>query len=76
MKRKTSVYLDEAQVEELKRLAEYEGRSQAGVLRDAILLYAQQLRRPRRFACAAIAKGPGGSVADIPEEELLQGFGE
>ena len=30
----------------------------------------------RDFLCAAIAEGPGGSIADIPEEELLKGFGE
>jgi predicted transcriptional regulator len=76
MMRKTSVYLDEAQAEELKRLAEYEGRSQAGVLRDAILLYAERARRPRRFIMDGIVDGPGGSIADVPEEELLRGFGE
>lgn len=30
----------------------------------------------RNFALAGCADGPGGSVADIPEEELLEGFGE
>ena len=32
--------------------------------------------RLRTFAMIGIGEGPGGSIADIPEEELLKGFGE
>ena len=74
--KKTSVYLEDEQVERLRQLAAREGRSQAEILRDAILTYAEQKKRLRKFALAGIADGPGGSVADIPEEELLKGFGE
>ena len=74
--KKTSVYLSDEHVERLRRLAAEEGRSQAEILRDAILTYASKAARPRRFAMDGVACGPGGSIADIPEEELLEGFGE
>lgn len=74
--KKTSVYLDEEHAAELRRLAEAEGRPQAEILRDAILVYAAQARPKRTFKMAGAVKGPGGSIADIPEEELLKGFGE
>lgn len=74
--RKTSVYLDEEHAAELRRLAEAEGRPQAEILRDAILVYAAQARPRRIFAMDGVARGPGGSIADIPEEELLKGMGE
>lgn len=31
--------------------------------------------RPRRFASFGVADGPGRSVADVDEEELLAGLG-
>jgi predicted transcriptional regulator len=74
--KKTSVYLSDEHVERLKRIASVEGRSQAEVLRDAILMYESKARVPRTFVMSGVAAGPGGSVADIPEEELLEGFGE
>ena len=74
--RKTSVHLEAEQVEQLRRKAEWEGRSQADVLRDAIRVYAIEAVRTRDFACDGGADGPGGSVAHVPEEELLKGFGE
>lgn len=74
--KKTSVYLADEHVERLRRVAEAEGRSQAEVLRDAILLYSSRKDPPRTFRMAGVAEGPGGSIADIPEEELLKGFGE
>lgn len=73
--KKTSFYLEDAHLERLKRCAEREGRSQAEVLREAILRYTQETDRPRRFSLDGIAEGPGGSVADSSEEELLAGFG-
>lgn len=68
------MYLAEEQVRTLRRLAELLGRSQAEILREAITRYAETARPPRRFALAACARG--GSIAEIPEEELLAGFGE
>lgn len=85
--RKTSVYLDAEQTRKLKWLAETEGRSQAEVVREAIALYAEQATRApdRDFAVVHLAETLSRqltpdenwrSVADIPEEELLKGFGD
>lgn len=76
--RKTSVYLDEEGTRKLKWLADAQGLSQAQVLREAIAVYAERAasRFDRDFVSAGAAEGPGGSVADIPEDELLRGFGE
>ncbi|MFN2543526.1 MAG: CopG family transcriptional regulator [Actinomycetota bacterium] len=74
--KKTSVYLTEAEIERLKRLARQEGVSQAQVIRDAVTSYAPRTRASRDFALARSGRGPGGSIADIPEEELIEGFGE
>ena len=73
--KKTSVYLEAEQVQRLRQLATSQGRSQAEILRDAINWYAEHVERSRDFVLAGVAEGPGGSVADIPEEELLRGFG-
>ena len=75
--KKTSVYLDDFHLSELRRLSEGEGRSQAQILRDAILLYALRVsaRGNREFVSAGAVEGPGGSIADIPEDEQLKGFG-
>ena len=75
-KKKTSVYLDEADIQRLNAIAELEGVSQARVIREAIRRYEVAPKSDRNFAMAGVAHGPGGSVADIPEEELLEGFGE
>ena len=74
--RKTSVYLTQDDERLLARLAEREGSSQAEVLRRAVRAYGTIVVADRDFAVAASADGPGDSVADIPEEELLAGFGE
>jgi predicted transcriptional regulator len=73
--KKTSIYLDDADVERLRRLAEREGRSQAEIVRAAIALYDEQ-KPDRNFLLAGAWESDGRSVADIPEEELLRGFGE
>lgn len=70
------MYLGDEHVARLRQLAAREGRSQAEILRDAIVAYAERGKVDRHFALTGIAEGPGGSVADIPEEELLKGFGE
>jgi predicted DNA-binding protein len=74
--KKTSVYLGEDEVERLERLARQEGVSQAEVIRRAINSYTPRTTRDRDFALARVGRGPGGSVADVPEDELLEGFGE
>ncbi len=74
--KKTSVYLNDEQAERLRQAAEAEGRPQAEIIRDAIVQYTSRPVLPRTFAMSGIAEGPGGSIADIPEEELLRGFGE
>ena len=73
--RKTSVYLTQDDERLLTRLAAREGLSQAEVLRRAVRAYEAVVIADRDFALAGSADGPGGSVADIPEEELLAGFG-
>jgi len=74
--RKTSVYLSEADAERLAHLAELEGRSQAAIIRDAIARYEQPVVGDRNFAMFDTGTGDGRSVADIPDEELFEGFGE
>lgn len=75
MVKKTSLYLDELDVERLRRLAELEGRSQAEVVRAAIAAYETTRTGWRTFALAGAWEGDGSSVADVSEEELLRGFG-
>ena len=73
--KKTSLYLTDQQAARLRRLSAAQGRSQADVLRAALDSYAEA-RPERRLLCVAVADGPGDDVASIPEEELLEGFGE
>jgi predicted transcriptional regulator len=75
--RKTSVYLSDEDTERLEWLANREGRSRANVIREALLLYAERggRRGDRDFAGAGIAEGPGDSIADLAEDEMLRGFG-
>lgn len=73
--RKTSVYLDDEQAERLARLAREEGRSQAEILREAVASYQPRPSQDRNFALAGSGRGDGSSIADVPEEELLRGFG-
>lgn len=77
--RKTSVYLDDAQAIRLARLAREEGRSQAEVLREAVATYQPKPSVDRNFAMAAGFKRTDGDcrpISQIPEDELLEGFGE
>ena len=76
--RKTSVYLDEAQAARLRRLAEEEGRSQAEILRAAVDAYQPQPPRDRDFALAAGFRRLDDDprpISEIPDDELLDGFG-
>ena len=74
--RKTSVYLDDEQAERLARLARQEGRPQAEILREAVAMYQPKPSEDRNFALAGSGRGDGSSIADVPEEELLEGLGE
>jgi predicted DNA-binding protein len=77
--KKTSVYLGDAELAALRRLAEREGKPQALVLREAIAAYDAALPtgEGRKFAVEACGESNDGrSAADIPEEEYLRGFGE
>jgi predicted transcriptional regulator len=76
--RKTSVYLDDAQAERLARLARQEGRSQADILREAVATYQPPTSRDRHFEIAAgfpRADGDSRAISQIPDDELLEGFG-
>lgn len=76
--RKTSVYLDEARAARLSRLAQEEGRSQAEILRAAVDAYQPQTSRDRNFALAAgfgRIDDDARPISQIPEHELLDGFG-
>lgn len=73
--RKTSVYLNDELAKRLARLARETGVSQAEVLRAAIASYRPAPSTDRAFALEGCVTGPGGSVADIDEDELLRGFG-
>lgn len=74
--RKTSVYLDEEQAQRLARLAREEGRPQAEILREAVASYQPKPSQDRNFALAGSGHGDGSSIADVPEDQLLEGFGE
>lgn len=73
--KKTSIYLDDADVERLRWLADREGRSQAEIVRAAIASYEARLRTDREFSLTASWNGDGTSVAGVPEDELLEGSG-
>lgn len=76
--RKTSVYLDDEQAERLARLARQEGRSQAEILREAVATYEPGASHDRDFELAAgfpRRDGDSRPISQIPEDELLEGFG-
>ncbi len=72
--KKTSLYLEEADVDRLRQLAEREGRSQAEIMRAALAAYRYDLKAARSFALAGAWEGDGTSIAGLPDEELLKGF--
>ena len=66
----------------LRQLAGREQRPQAEILRDAISLYARQ-HPDRQFALTGVGRDgtervpdDGRPVAEIPDEELMAGFGQ
>jgi predicted DNA-binding protein len=76
--RKTSVYLSDHESRRLAELARSEGRSQAEIIREAISAYVPPSRGDRDFALAAgfarLDDDPR-PISQIPEDELLEGFG-
>jgi hypothetical protein len=76
---KTSVYLDESGAKRLARLAREEGRPKAEIVRDAIAAYRPRPHGDRNFALAGGFKridDDPRSISEIPEDELMHGFGE
>lgn len=73
--RKTSVYLSADETARLATLAKREGIPQAEVIRRAIKVYEPERRGDRDFSLLGVAEGPGSSVADLTDDELLEGFG-
>ena len=71
-----TVTLDDEQVERLKRMAATEMKTEDQLIADLIKRYAVESGHERALAMDGIVHGPGGSVADIPEDELMEGFGE
>lgn len=77
--RKTSVYLDDEQADRLARLARAEGRPQAEIVRDAISCYRPRPKWDRNFALAGNFQridADSRPISEIPENELMRGFGE
>lgn len=77
--RKTSVYLSERESRRLVELARAEGRSQAEIIREAITAYAPTAKSDGDFALAAgfIRRDEDPRpITELPEDELLVGFGE
>jgi hypothetical protein len=77
--RKTSVYLDPKTVRHLVDLAKRLGRPQAQIIREAIESYEPSPGGDRNFALAGgfrrIDSDPR-PISELPDEELLHGFGE
>jgi predicted DNA-binding protein len=77
--RKTSVYLNERESRPLVELTRAEGRSQAEIIREAIAAYVPASRADGEFALAAgVARRDDDPrpTSEIPEDELLDGFGQ
>lgn len=76
--RKTSVYLTERESRRLAELTRSEGRSQAQIIREAIAAYVPPGRGDGEFALAAgfiRIDDDLRPISEIPEDELLDGFG-
>lgn len=77
--RKTSVYLSESESRRLAELARSEETSQAEILRRAIAAYIPPAAGDRDFAVAKTfprIDDDARPISEIPEDELLEGFGE
>ena len=58
--RKTTVYLNDEEVEGLRQLAATTGRTQAELIREAIRQATARAQTPRRFRSLGKGQGPGG----------------
>jgi hypothetical protein len=74
--RKTSVYLSEHDRARLARLAKARGKSHAEIFREGLEALEREERPDRNFVLAGAVSVPGVSAREIPEEELLRGFGD
>jgi hypothetical protein len=77
-RQKTSFYLEPEQVRRLTDLADYLGRSQAEIIRDAIASYDPVGKGDRNFALArgfSRVDDDPRPISEIPEADLLDGFG-
>jgi hypothetical protein len=68
--------LGELELARLAWLAELEGTSQAEIIRRAIGAYAPRTAGEREFRVIRSGTGSGGSIADLGDERLLEGFGD
>ena len=68
---KTTLYLEDEVRARIARIAKETGRSQAGLIRDALRAFFIQRKKPR-----SIGLGKGGLGLSDRAEELLEGFGE
>jgi len=74
MKKKTTLYLDDAAHQALKRLAKEKGESEAMMVREAVDVYLGVAGRPP-LRSLGVAKGPRSLAADT-EALLAEGFGK
>jgi predicted DNA-binding protein len=77
--KKTSVYLERAQHEHLSALVKRTGRAKSQLIREAIDIYEPAPSGDRSFALAAGFQridSDARPISEIPEYELLDGFGE
>jgi hypothetical protein len=71
-----TVMLTDEQIERIRRMAETVMKPEDQFVRDIIDRYTVESGFERYFAMDGAGRGPGGSIADVPEEELMKGFGE
>jgi predicted DNA-binding protein len=77
--KKTSVYLERIQHEHLWVLAKRTGRTKSQLIREAIDIYEPAWSGDRSFALAAGFQridSDARPISEIPDRELLDGFGE
>ncbi len=72
---KTTVYLDAADYERLKLLADRDGRTAAEMVREAVSEYARRAAAAKPRPRSISAGRSGGKNLSERAEELLQGLG-
>jgi predicted transcriptional regulator len=73
--KKTTVYLDPADLRRLKTLAREQDRSTAELIREAVAEYARRYGRARRPRSLGAGHSRHGELSERAEE-LLRGMGE